>query len=70
MNLRQEVLAYSRSCERLLSLDAKLTDEERSLLEYYMNELSRELLSDKPTVRRGDAETAPSNPHQQYKAEH
>jgi hypothetical protein len=30
MKLRQEVLAYSRSCERLLSLDPKLTDEERA----------------------------------------
>ena len=28
-----------------------LTEDERGLIEYYVNELSRELLSDKPTVR-------------------
>ena len=48
MNLRQELLAYSRACEHVLSIKAELTDEERRLLEYYVNELSREVLSDKP----------------------
>jgi hypothetical protein len=48
MNLRQELLAYSRACEHVLSIKAELTDEERNLLEYYVNELSREILSDKP----------------------
>jgi hypothetical protein len=51
MNLRREVLACIRACEHLLSLDSKLTDDERSLLEYYVNELSRELLTDKPVVQ-------------------
>jgi hypothetical protein len=51
MNLRQELLAFSRACEHLFSLGHTLTDEERSLLEYYVNVLSRELLSDKSTVR-------------------
>ena len=51
MNLRKEMRAYTRACEELLSINAKLTDDERSLLEYYMNELSRELLADKPTVQ-------------------
>jgi hypothetical protein len=47
MNLRQELLAYSRACEHVLSIKAELTDEERRLLEYYVNELPREVLSDK-----------------------
>ena len=58
MNLRQEIRAYTRACEQLLSADGKLTDDERSLVEYYMNELSRELLSDKPTVRLRYKESA------------
>jgi hypothetical protein len=41
MNLRREVLAYTRACEQLLSVD----------LEYYLNELSREFLPEKPIVR-------------------
>ena len=44
-----EIAAYCRACEELLSKDSTLTEDERSLLEYYVNELSRELLSDKPT---------------------
>ena len=51
MNLRREIQAYTRACEHLLSLDQQLTDEERDLLEYYLNELSRKYLSEKPTVR-------------------
>jgi hypothetical protein len=51
MNLRREVLAYTRACEQLLSVDLKLSDDERSLLEYYLNELSREFLLEKPIVR-------------------
>jgi hypothetical protein len=54
----QEIAAYTRACERLLSREEALTEDERSLLEYYVKELSREFLSDKPMVRRGDAETA------------
>jgi hypothetical protein len=38
----EEVFAVTRACERLLSTELKLTDDELSLLEYYMNELSRE----------------------------
>jgi hypothetical protein len=51
MNLRREVLAHTRACEQLLSVDLKLSDDERSLLEYYLNELSREFLPEKPIVR-------------------
>ena len=47
----QEIAVLSRACERLLSKEGSLTDDERSLLEYYVNELSWEFLSDKPTVR-------------------
>jgi hypothetical protein len=46
----REIAMYVRSCEGLLSREQLLTDDERSLLEYYMNELSRELLAE-PTVR-------------------
>ena len=46
-----EVAAYTRACEQLLSKEGTLTEDERGLIEYYVNELSRELLSDKPTVR-------------------
>jgi hypothetical protein len=55
----REISRYVRSCEGLLSLEGLLTEDERSLVEYYMKELSRELLADKayrktmsqPTVR-------------------
>jgi len=46
----REVTDYVRSCERLLTKQETLTDDERGLLEYYVKELSRELLSDKPTM--------------------
>jgi hypothetical protein len=48
----REIALYVRSCEGLLSREGVLTEDERSLLEYYMKELSRELLADKPAVRR------------------
>ena len=51
MNLRREIQTYARACEHLLSLDQQLTDEERDLLEYYLSELSRKYLSEKPSVR-------------------
>ena len=54
----REIAVYTRACEGLLSKEGALTEDERSLLEYYVNEVSREFLSDKPTARRGDAETA------------
>lgn len=47
----REIAMYVRSCEGLLSRERVLTQDERSLLEYYMKELSRELLAYKPTVR-------------------
>jgi hypothetical protein len=55
MDLRKEMRAYTRSCEELLCLNGKLTEDERSLLEYYVNELSREFLSHTATVQLGYA---------------
>ena len=62
MNLRREIQAYTRACEHLLSLGEQLTDEERDLLEYYLNELSREYLSEKPSVRLRYPEAAAVEP--------
>ena len=55
----REIAAYSRACEGLLSKEGMLTEDEQGLLEYYINELSREYLSDKPTVRLRYNESAP-----------
>jgi hypothetical protein len=41
-----EIAVYTRACEGLLSKEGRLTEDERSLLEYYVHELSRELLSE------------------------
>ncbi|HET8671136.1 MAG TPA: hypothetical protein VFM05_11065 [Candidatus Saccharimonadales bacterium] len=58
----EEIAAYSRACERLLSREGLLTEDEKSLLEYYVNELSREYLSDKPTTRLRYNESVPAKP--------
>jgi hypothetical protein len=47
----REIAAYCRACEGLLSKEGTLTEDERSLVEYYVNELLQQYLSDKPTVR-------------------
>jgi hypothetical protein len=57
-NLRPEVLAFTRACEHLLSVEMTVTEEERIVLDYYVNELSREFLSDGPTVRIRMSESA------------
>jgi hypothetical protein len=49
--IRHEVFSVTRACERLISTELTLTEDERNLLEYYMEELSREFFSDKPAVR-------------------
>jgi len=49
-NVRQEIAIYTRACERLLSKEGTLTEDELSLVEFYVDELSRELLPDKHTV--------------------
>ena len=50
-HVRQELTAFTRACERLLSQEGSLNEDERSLLEYYVNDLSRQFLPDKQTVR-------------------
>jgi len=57
-NLRPEVLAFTRACEHLLSIEMTVTEEERIVLDYYVNELSREFLSAGPTVRIRMSEAA------------
>jgi hypothetical protein len=47
----REIAAYCRACEGLLSKEGTLTEDEQSLVEYYVNELLREYLSDEPMVR-------------------
>jgi hypothetical protein len=46
----QELTAFTRACERLLSKEGPLNEDERSLLEYYVNDLSREFLLNNETV--------------------
>jgi hypothetical protein len=41
-HIRPEVFSLTRACACLISQDLPLSDDERSLLEYYMEELSRE----------------------------
>jgi hypothetical protein len=45
--IRKELLAYSRACEDLLSIEVTLNEEEHILLEYYFEELSKEFLQDR-----------------------
>jgi hypothetical protein len=44
LQLTEEILAFTRACEHLLSRRPTLTDDERGLLEYYVNDLSRQFL--------------------------
>ena len=48
--LNQEILAYSRACERLLSIKSALNDDERSLVAYYIEEVSRKFASPGSTM--------------------
>lgn len=41
-----------------ISIEMTVTEEERILLDYYVNELSREFLSDGPSVRIRMSESA------------
>ena len=61
-HVRQEIATYTRACERLLSKEETLTEDERSLVEFYVNELSRELLPDKSMVGLQYIETGPVKP--------
>ena len=62
MNVRREFLVYTRACEHLLSIGGTLTEDERSLLDYYVKELSRNFLSDGPTVPAPSSETIGATP--------
>ena len=44
-HIGEEVCRWINECERLLSTELTLTDDERSLLEYYLNEVSGKFLS-------------------------
>ena len=50
LNLRPELLAFTRACEHLLTKEVPLMEDERDLLEYYINDMAREFLSDKRIV--------------------
>ena len=39
LNLRPELLDFTRACERLLTKEVALTEDERDLLEYYVNDM-------------------------------
>lgn len=41
---RQEVLAFTRACEHLLSKKPALSNDERSLVEYYINDVTHEFM--------------------------
>ena len=58
----REIASFSRYSDSLISKEGTLTEDERSLLEYYINELSREYLSDNPMVRLRYNENAPVKP--------
>jgi hypothetical protein len=42
--LSKDIIAYSRACERLLSTEVALNDEESRLVAYYFQELSRKVM--------------------------
>jgi hypothetical protein len=54
--LSQQILVYSRACEHLLSTEITLNDDERSLVEYYVKEISREFISLGPTMHETAAQ--------------
>ena len=51
MQLSQDILVYSRACEHLLSTEVTLNDDETSLVEYYLQELSRKFVSPAPNMQ-------------------
>jgi len=60
--LSQDILVYSRACEHLLSTEVTLNDDETSLVEYYLQELSRKFVSPAPDIQKAAAQqcTSPS----------
>ena len=59
--LSQEILVYSRACEHLLSTEVTLNDDESSLVEYYVQELSRKFVSPGPTMQKAAAQQCTSS---------
>ena len=55
---RQEVLAFNRTYEHLLSKKPTLTDDERSLVEYYVNDLSQEFMLNSFSTRAASKSAA------------
>ena len=53
--LSKEIIAYSRACEHLLSTQVTLNDEENSLVEYYLQELSLKFIFPRATIRKPEA---------------
>ena len=53
--IRPDVSAFSRTCERLLSeyVDPPLNDDERQLVGYYLEELTRHLKANLATLGTG-----------------
>ena len=47
LNLRPELLAFTRACENLLAKEVTLTEDERDLIEFYVKDMARAYLSDK-----------------------
>lgn len=58
MQLNKDIIAYSRACERLLSTQVPLNEEECSLLEYYLQELSRKFDCSEATIHKPAAQHA------------
>jgi hypothetical protein len=50
--LSQGIRAFGRACEHLLSTEITLNDDERSLVEYYVKEVSRKFVSAELTQQK------------------
>jgi len=61
-HVHQEIAIYTRACERLLSKEGTLTADELGLVEFYVKELSRQLLPDMSPVGLQYIETGPVKP--------
>jgi hypothetical protein len=60
-HIGEEICAWTNGCERLLSMELALTDDERSLLEYYLNEVTRKFLSRAPSTQSAKPITVETN---------
>ena len=62
MQLSQEILVYSRACEHLLSTEGTLNDDESSLVEYYVQELSRKFVPPAPNMQKAAGQQSCTSP--------